>query len=89
MHKDFQEMLDLMDSTFQDFESLMPSKPAFVKLSFGMAFRFQEKDIYQAMIQKLARVQSALRAALLLLLKGFVQEQAMSGLQIYGWIPRA
>ena len=77
MNADFEEMLDLMDRTFQDFENAMPSKPAFVRLPFGMAFRFQEKDIYQAMIQKLARVQSAVRAAQLLLRNGYVQEQAI------------
>jgi len=77
MDADFEEMLDLMDRTFQNFENAMPSKPAFVKLPFGMVFRFQEKDIYQAMIQKLARVQSAVRAAQLLLHNGYVQEQAI------------
>lgn len=77
MHTDIDQMLDLMDRTFRDFENSMPSKPQFVKLSFGMAFRFKEKDIYQAMIQKLARVQSSVRAARLLLNNGFVQEQAI------------
>jgi hypothetical protein len=77
MHTDIDQMLDLMDRTFRDFENSMPSKPQFVKLSFGMAFRFKEKDIYQAMIQKLARVQSSVRAACLLLSNGFVQEQAI------------
>lgn len=77
MHTDIDQMLNLMDCTFRDFENSMPSKPQFVKLSFGMAFRFKEKDIYQAMIQKLARVQSSVRAARLLLSNGFVQEQAI------------
>jgi hypothetical protein len=77
MHADIDQMLDLMDRTFRDFENAMPSKPKLVKLSFGMAFRFKEKDIYQAMIQKLARVQSSVRAARLLLSNGFVQEQAI------------
>lgn len=76
MNTDIDQMLELMDRTFQDFENSMPSKPQFVQLSFGMAWRFKEKDIYQAMIQKLARVQSSVRAALLLLNHGFVQEQA-------------
>jgi hypothetical protein len=77
MNTDIDRMLDLMDRTFSDFVSGMPSKPQFVKLSFGMAFRFKEKDIYQAMILKLARVQSLVRAARLLLYHGFVQEQAI------------
>ncbi len=70
-------MLELMDRSFQDFETAMPSKPQLVKLSFGIVYRYKEKDIYQAIIQKLARVQSAVRAAYLLLNNGFVQEQAI------------
>lgn len=77
MHEDFELMLDLMDRTFRDFEDAMPSKPVFVKMAFGTAFRFREKDIYQAIIQKLARAQSAVRAAYVLLNNGFVQEQAI------------
>jgi len=77
MATDIDLMLDLMDRTFQDFERSMPSKPKLVELSFGHAYRFKEKDIYQSMIQKLARVQSAVRAAQLLLNNGFVQEQAV------------
>jgi hypothetical protein len=75
MNTDIDRMLELMECTFRDFENAMPSKPQFVRLYFGMAFRFKEKDIYQAMIQKLARVQSSVRAAQLLLINGFVQEQ--------------
>lgn len=76
MNTDIDRMIDLMDRMFQDFEQSMPSKPQLVHLSFGTAYRFKEKDIYQAIIQKLARVQSAIRAARLLLRNGFVQEQA-------------
>lgn len=70
-------MIELMDRTFQDFESAMPSKPQLVNMSFGPAFRFKEKDIYQALLQKLARAQSLVRGAKLLLENGFVQEQAI------------
>lgn len=70
------QMLDLMDRTFQVFENSVP-KPEILKLSFGKSFRFKDKNIYQAMIQKLARVQSLVRAAYLLLCNGFVQEQAI------------
>ncbi|WP_157862558.1 hypothetical protein [Nitrosococcus halophilus] len=59
MVTDIELMLNLMDRALQDFERAMPNKPKFVKLSFGYAYRFQEKDIYQAMIQKLARIQSS------------------------------
>lgn len=77
MTADIKLMLDLMEKTFQDYENSMLSKPEFVKLSFGHAYRFKEKNIYQAIIQKLARVQSLVRAAMLLLEHGYVQEQVI------------
>ena len=77
MEETIELMLELMDRTFRDFERGMPGKPEFVQLSFGPAYRFKEKDIYQAMIQKLARALSSVRAAQLLLRNGFVQEQAI------------
>lgn len=77
MEADFEKMLNLMERSFRDFEAAMPSKPILVKRPFGWVYRFKEKDIYQAIIQKLSRVQSAVRAAYVLLQKGFVQEQAM------------
>jgi len=77
MKSDFEKMLDLMELSFRDFEAAMPSKPKLVEKPYGLVYRFKEKDIYQAIIQKLARVQSAVRAAYVLLQNGFVQEQAM------------
>ena len=77
MNPDIDEMLELMDRTFRDFESGMPSRPRMVALSFGVTYRFLEKDIYQAMFLKLARVQSLVRAATVLLANGFVQEQGI------------
>ena len=77
MHKDFELMLDLMDRSFRDFEDGMPSKPVFTRMPFGMAFRYKEQNIYQAIIQKLARAQSAVRAAYVLLKNGYCQEQAI------------
>ncbi len=75
MHRDFDEALDLMEHTFLVFENAIPNKPQRIKLSFGETYRFAEKNIYQAIIQKLARSQSAVRAAKVLLVNGFVQEQ--------------
>ena len=48
------------------------------KVPYGDAFvfRYKEKTIQQAMVQKLARVVSGLHAAWLLLENGFLQEQA-------------
>jgi hypothetical protein len=76
MREDIDAMLDLMQRSFRDFESGVPHKPELVELPFGLAWRFIEKDIYQAIFQKLARVQSFVRAAKVLLDHGFVQEQA-------------
>lgn len=76
MHIDFDEMLDLMDRSFRDLEGMLPQKPKLMQLSFGPAFRYEHKTIYEAMIQKLARAQSFVRAARLLNSTGFVQEQA-------------
>lgn len=70
-------MFNLMEQTFIELEQLIPSKPQLKNLSFGPAYRFKEKNIYQAMIQKLARVQSSVKAARLLLNNGFVQEQSV------------
>ena len=71
----FDEMLDLMDRAFRAFENPMPDKPQLVYVSSRQVFRFKEQGIYQAMIEKLARVQSTVRAAKLLLENGFAQEQ--------------
>lgn len=76
MHIHFDEMLELMERTFRAYEAVLP-KPRFVNMPSGPVFRFEEKSIYEAMIQKLARVQSLIRAARLLLHNGFVQEQSI------------
>ncbi len=77
MEADFEKMLDLMEFSFRYFEEAMPSKPKLVDMPFGEVYRFKEKDIYQVLIQKLARLQSTVRAAYVLLQNGYVQEQAM------------
>jgi hypothetical protein len=76
MIRDFETTLDLMDRAQSDFESGMPT-PEFVELPSGPVFRFKEKNIYEALIQKLARVQSSLRAAYILWQHGYYQEQMM------------
>jgi hypothetical protein len=76
MDEDIRKILELMEVSFRDFEEAMREKPNLVRKSFGEVYRFQEKDIYQAIIQKLAHAQSTLRAALVLLEHGFVHEQA-------------
>jgi len=77
MEKEFKLMLDLMDHSFNVLEDMIPAKPAFTTLSFGQAYRYEEKNIHQAIIQKLARTQSATRAAHILLKAGHCMEQAI------------
>ena len=76
MDADFEEMLNIMERVFRDFEAAVP-RPELVRFSYGYVFRFREKSIHQVLIQKLARVQSALRAAHLLLKHGYIQEQGV------------
>ncbi|ARN76355.1 hypothetical protein BST96_09515 [Oceanicoccus sagamiensis] len=66
-----------MEHAYKALEQGMASKPDLVNLSFGEAFRFKEKNIYEAMIQKLARAQSLVRAAQVLLNNSFLQEQSI------------
>ncbi len=76
MLRDFETILELMDRAQSDFEAAMP-QPKFVEMPGGPVFRFEEKNIYEALIQKLARVQSAIRAAYILWQHGHFQEQMM------------
>ncbi len=75
MDDDVAKMLELMELSFRDFEAVMPNKPKLVRKPYGEVFRFQEQNIHQAIIQKLAHAQSTLRAAKVLLEHGYVQEQ--------------
>lgn len=75
MDYDIDYMFQLMEISFRDFEAAIPNKPKLVSKSYGEVFRFQEQNIYQAIIQKLAHAQSTLRAAHVLLVHGYVQEQ--------------
>ena len=64
-----------MDATVHELARRVPApKPVPFKDSF--VFRHIEKTLHQALVQKLARYVSSLRAARLLLTAGFLQEQA-------------
>ena len=65
--------LDTMEVVVHQLAALVPH-PRFVKLRGHQYFRYEEKSIQQAIVQKLARMVSTLRAAYLLLDHGFVQE---------------
>ncbi|MBM4126526.1 MAG: hypothetical protein FJ247_04125 [Nitrospira sp.] len=64
-----------LDKAFKKLESAVPP-PEKVPYGNAFVFRYKEKTIHQAMVQKLARVVSGLHAAQLLLENGFLQEQA-------------
>lgn len=75
-------MEDLYDKTLINMETSHAAlaarvrAPEAVPLGQGLVFRYRDRDIHQALIQKLARVVSGLHAARLLMTNGFVQEQA-------------
>lgn len=71
----FEKTLKILDSAFAQLEAPMP-KPHVKKLSLDSAFRYEDETAYQAIILKLARVVTGLRAALLLHEHGYLQEQA-------------
>jgi len=64
-----------MESTLSDLENRVP-EPQRVPMGDSFAFRYIEKSIHQAIVQKLARLISTLHSARILLECGFIQEQA-------------
>jgi hypothetical protein len=71
----YDQTLRNMGNTLHTLAARVPA-PRKVSLHGSPAFRYVEKTIHQAMIQKLARVITGLHAARTLLARGFVQEQA-------------
>lgn len=63
-----------MESTLVDLVKRVPP-PQRVPILDSFAFRYVEKTIQQAIVQKLARIISGLHAAQILLESGFLQEQ--------------
>lgn len=63
-----------MESTLSGLASRVP-EPQRVPMGDSFAFRYVEKSIHQAIVQKLARVISTLHSARILLEYGFIQEQ--------------
>ncbi|MCE3222402.1 MAG: hypothetical protein K0S58_582 [Nitrospira sp.] len=70
----YNETLHHLDKAFRKLQGMVPA-PQRVPLGDGYVYRYVEKTIQQAVIQKLARVVSGLHAARLLLENGFLQEQ--------------
>lgn len=65
-----------MEETVYSLASRVP-KPKRALFKDGFNFRYVEKTIHQALVQKLARLLSGLHAARLLMEHGFVQEQGV------------
>ncbi|MBU1138751.1 MAG: hypothetical protein KKA76_07235 [Proteobacteria bacterium] len=77
MNKTFDYIFEVMENSFVILETSLKNQPEFVELSLGKAYRYQEQNVFQALLQKLAKVQSTARGAYCLLQNGFVQEQAI------------
>ena len=67
------EALQIMEEWLRVLEKRVPP-PQLVSLDGQPAFRYTEKTIYQAIVQKLVRLVSGLGAARVLLVHGYVQE---------------
>lgn len=76
MRRFYREALERMTQAFNKLEGLI-APPESVELDDGFVFRYRDQGIPQALIQKLARNISGLNALDLLLIHGFVQEQAV------------
>lgn len=76
MHSLYRQALTVMENAFHLLEEQLPP-PQIKKLGEGFVFRYKEETVEQVLIQKLARSISGLHAVDVLLVHGFVQEQAV------------
>jgi hypothetical protein len=76
VHPLFEQALGQLAEAFGKMVRYVPP-PVLVPFKDGFVFRFKEKTIQQALIQKLARVITGLRGAAALLDQGLVQEQGV------------
>jgi hypothetical protein len=70
----FTQCLEKMESWFRALEKQVPP-PIKIPFLHHFVFRYKEKTVEQALIQKLARVVTGLHSARILLNSGFLQEQ--------------
>jgi hypothetical protein len=75
MHRLYEHTFVTLDNAFHKLEAQVP-KPQITPWKDGFVYRYKEQTIHQAIILKLARMISGLRAAYLLSENGFFQEQA-------------
>lgn len=73
MHNLFDQTISAMSETFPAIEAAV-GRPERVPMHGHFVFRYKERSLEQAIVQKLARVVSGLGAAQVLLEHGFVQE---------------
>ena len=71
----YHQALDIMVEAF-DVLCRKVGDPELQPMGDGYVYRYQEKSIYQAIIQKLARLVTGLKAICALNHDGFLQEQA-------------
>lgn len=71
----YDHALQYMERTVHQLANRVP-EPQKVPFRDSFVFRYVEKTVHQALVQKLARLASSLYAARLLMEAGFVQEQA-------------
>lgn len=71
----YNQCLEIMQSTLSLLEKRVP-EPIQVPYKDSFVFRYKEKTLHQALVQKTARLISGLFSARLLMEHGFVQEQA-------------
>ena len=82
-HEWLARVLDVLASTHKNFSQRVPA-PQKYKYGDGYRFGFVEKTLEQAMVLKLARIVTGLRAAALLIENGYLQEAA-TGLPRQKW----
>ncbi len=71
----YEQTLATLERTLHLLADRVPS-PKRVPVGDSFVYRYEERSIHQAIVQKLARLISSLRAAELLLEAGYLQEQA-------------
>jgi hypothetical protein len=71
----YESSLKMMDEAFRVLSTKV-GKPEVQAMGAGYVYRYKDKSIYQAIVQKLARVVTSLQAVRLLNRAGFLQEQA-------------
>ena len=73
MLKLYEKIADVIENAFRQIEALVPP-PVFISRGSYHVFRYEDKSVEAAVVQKCARLISGLKASLVLLRSGYVQE---------------